>query len=106
MSERKSFGRVKGQTKSQSVISDALMMPYEIQIDEYSYTVIDSSKPSNGFMGSFTDLSSAVNKIIQYKVASKKQNYSLTEFVNEYSETKDKIKRALSLWLKQYLTTL
>ena len=35
MSERKSFGRVKGQTKSQSIISDDLISPYIIQIDDY-----------------------------------------------------------------------
>jgi hypothetical protein len=95
--EKRTFGRVKGQTKSQSIISDALIAPYEIQVDEYSYTVVDATKPTSGFMGSFTELSSAVNKIIQYQIASKKQNYSLNEFINEYSNTKTQIKNLLSL---------
>ena len=95
--EKRTFGRVKGQTKSQSIISDALIAPYEIQVDEYSYTVVDSTKPTSGFMGSFTELLSVVNKIIQYQIASKKQSYSLNEFINEYSDTKTQIKNALTL---------
>ena len=97
MTEKKSFGRVKGQTKNQSVISDDLISPYVIQIDEYSYTVMDSTKPTSGFMGSFTQLSSAINKIVQYKIASKKETYSLSEFLTQYSKTKEKIETALAL---------
>jgi hypothetical protein len=96
MSERK-FGRIKGQTKSQSVISDILLYPYDIQIDDYSFTVINSTKPSNGFEGSFTTLSGAINKIIQYNIASKKQNYSLQEFIDEYNKIKIKIQNLLPL---------
>ncbi len=95
--EKKSFGRVKGQTKSQSIIADKLLAPYEIQVDEYSYTVIDSTKTGNNFCGSFTSLSNAMDKIIQYQIASKKQSYSLNEFINEYSDTKTQIKNALTL---------
>jgi hypothetical protein len=95
--EKKSFGRVKGQTKSQSIISDELLTPYEIQIDEYSYTVVDSTKPTNGFCGSFTNLGSAINKVIQFKVASKRNTYSLSEFMNEYKETKENIKNLLKI---------
>ena len=97
MSDKKTFGRVKGQTKSQSIISDDLLSPYVIQVDEYSYTVMDSTKPTSGFMGSFTQLSSAVNKIVQYKIASKKETFSLNEFLTQYSETKEKIQNALTL---------
>ena len=61
--EKKAFGRVKGQTKSQSIISDASLSPYEIQVDDYSFTVIDSTKTGNNFCGSFTRLENAVNKI-------------------------------------------
>ena len=97
MSDKKTFGRVKGQTKSQSIISDDLLSPYVIQVDEYSYTVMDSTKPTSGFMGSFTQLASAVNKIVQYKIASKKETFSLNEFLTQYSETKEKIQNALTL---------
>ena len=34
---------------------------------------------------------------IKSQIASKKQNYSLNEFVNEYSDTKTQIKNLLSL---------
>lgn len=97
MTEKKTFGRVKGQTKNQSLISDDLISPYVIQVDEYSYTVMDSTKPTSGFMGSFTQLSSAINKIVQYQIASKKETYSLNEFLTQYSETKEKIQTALEL---------
>ena len=97
MSEKKSFGRVKGQTKSQSIISAALLAPYEIQVDEYSFTVVDSNKPTNGFCGSFTNLSSAINKIVQFQVASRRETYSLNEFMTEYKETKNNIKQRLEI---------
>lgn len=93
MSEsKKLFGRVKGQTKSQSIIADKLLLPYEIQVDEYSYTVIDSTKTGNNFCGSFTLLSNAVDKIIQYQLASNREVYSLKEFLNSYTLVKEEIK--------------
>jgi hypothetical protein len=95
--EKKAFGRAKGQTKSQSTISDEYFTPYEIQIDDYSFTVVDSTKPTNGFCGSFTSLASAVDKIVQFKIASKRETYSLTSFINEYKETKNNIKQLLEL---------
>jgi len=95
--EKKAFGRVKGQTKSQSIISDEYFSPYEIQIDDYSFTVVDSTKPTNGFCGSFTSLSGAVDKIVQFKIASKRETYSLTSFINEYKDTKNNIKQLLEL---------
>jgi len=95
--EKKAFGRVKGQTKTQSIISDEYITPYEIQIDDYSFTVVDSTKPTNGFCGSFTTLSSAIDKIVQFKIASKRETYSLNSFINEYKDTKNNIKQLLEL---------
>jgi hypothetical protein len=95
--EKKAFGRVKGQTKSQSTISDEYFTPYEIQIDDYSFTVVDSTKPTNGFCGSFTSLAGAVEKIVQFKIANKRETYSLSSFINEYKETKNNIKQLLEL---------
>jgi hypothetical protein len=95
--EKKAFGRIKGQTKSQSIISDEQIAPYEIQIDDYSFTVVDSTKPTNGFCGSFTTLSSAIDKIVQFKIASKRETYSLNSFISEYRETKENIKQLLEI---------
>jgi len=97
MSEEKKFGRVKGQTKSQSIISDPLLAPYEIQIDEYSYTVIDSSKNGNNFGGSFTELRSAVNKIIQYQLAAERDTFGLEMFIRRYENIKQEIYKKLDL---------
>lgn len=96
MQQRK-FGRIKGQTKSQSTISDSLLHPYEIQIDDYSFTVVNSDKGSNGFEGSFTTLSGAINKIIQYNIANKRTNYTLKEFIEEFNTIKNKIQDLLPL---------
>jgi hypothetical protein len=89
--EKKAFGRVKGQTKSQSIISDALLSPYEIQVDDYSYTVIDSTKTGNNFCGSFTRLENAVNKVIQYQLANKRETYSLNSFIESYKSIKENL---------------
>jgi len=95
--EKRAFGRVKGQTKSQSIISDESISPYEIQIDDYSFTVVDSTKPTNGFCGSFTSLSGAVEKIVQFQIANKRETYSLSSFISEYKDTKNNIKQLLEL---------
>lgn len=95
--EKRSFGRVKGQTKAQSIIADPLLFPYEISVDEYSYVVTDSSKNGNNFCGSFTDLANAVNKIIQYQMASKRNTTTLSEYVDEFKSIKLKIKDLLEL---------
>ncbi len=95
--EKKSFGRVKGQTKAQSIIADAALAPYEIQVDEYSYTVIDTTKTGNNFCGSFTSLSNAMDKIIRYQVANKRETYSLSEFLNNYTSVKDEIKNLVTV---------
>ena len=89
--EKKAFGRVKGQTKAQSIISDELLAPYEIQVDEYSYTVIDSTKTGNNFCGSFTQLESAISKIIQYQLANKRETYSLNSFIESYKNIKENL---------------
>jgi hypothetical protein len=95
--DKKAFGRVKGQTKSQSIISDEYFAPYEIQIDDYSFTVVDSTKPTNGFCGSFTNLSGAIEKIVQFQIASKRETYSLSSFISEYKDTKNNIKQLLEI---------
>lgn len=89
--EKRAFGRVKGQTKSQSIISDTSLSPYEIQIDDYSFTVIDSTKTGNNFCGSFTKLENAVDKIIQYQIANKRETYSLGSFIGEFKQIKENI---------------
>ncbi len=97
LKEKKSFGRVKGQTKAQSILSDSLLSPYEIQLDEYSYVVVDASKNGNNFCGSFTTLNNAVNKIIQYQIASKREVFDLENYLKEYKNIKSQLEEKLKL---------
>ena len=82
-------GRQKGQTKRMSVIKDPVIAPYEIQVEEDQYVLIDTEKDKP--LGYFSDLSSAVHKVSRVSLANQKDNYTLTGFIESYNNIKDKL---------------
>ena len=54
-------GRQKGQTKRMSVIKDPIIAPYEIQVEEDQYVLIDTDKDKP--LGYYSDLTNAIQKI-------------------------------------------
>lgn len=90
--EVKRRGRKKGDTKTVSYIKDPILTPYEIAVEERGFVVQDSRKgEANNFMGSFSSFASALNKIVQYKMANTDKVRTLKEYINEYSEIKNQI---------------
>ena len=54
-------GRQKGQTKRMSMIKDPVIDPYEIQVEEDQFVLIDTDKDKP--LGYYSNLESAVKKM-------------------------------------------
>ena len=74
-------GRQKGQTKRMSIIKDPIISPYEIQVEENQYVLIDTEKEKP--LGYYSNLSNAVQKISRLGLANQKEEYTLAGFIKE-----------------------
>ena len=86
-------GRQKGQTKRMSIIKAPVIAPYEIQVEEDQYVLIDTEKDKP--LGYYSDLSSAVNKISRLGLANAKEEYTLAGFIESYNNIKNKITKSI-----------
>ena len=80
-------GRQKGQTKAKSVISDPLMAPYKILVEEDQYVLLDSKNIPQGY---YSSLDGANNKVSKNVIANKKGTYTLSEYLEDYNNIKNK----------------
>ena len=69
-------GRQKGQTKRMSIIKDPVIAPYEIQVEEDQYVLIDTEKDKP--LGYYSDLKNAIQKISLDRVRA----YRVLRFAN------------------------
>ena len=82
-------GRQKGQTKRMSVIKDPVIAPYEIQVEEDQYVLIDTEKDKP--LGYYSDLTNAIQKISRLGLANQKEIYTLAGFIESYNNIKNKL---------------
>ena len=82
-------GRQKGQTKRMSIIKDSLIFPYEIQVEEDQYVLIDTEKGKP--LGYYTDLENAILKVSRMSLANAKENYTLAGFIESFNNIKNKL---------------
>ena len=82
-------GRQKGQTKRMSMIKDPKIAPYEIQVEEDQYVLIDTKKEKP--LGYYSDLTNAIQKIYRLGLANAKEEYTLAGFIESYNNIKNKI---------------
>ena len=82
-------GRQKGQTKRMSKIKDPIIAPYEIQVEEDQFVLIDTDKDKP--LGYYSDLENAIKKISRLGLANQKEDYTLTGFIESYNNIKDKL---------------
>ena len=82
-------GRQKGQTKRMSKIRDPLIAPYEIQVEEDQYVLIDTVKEKP--LGYYSELSNAINKISRLGLANQKEEYTLAGFIESYNNIKNQL---------------
>ena len=86
-------GRQKGQTKRMSIIKDPIIFPYEIQVEEDQYVLIDTEKGKP--LGYYTDLVSAIQKVSRISLANTKEEYTLAGFIESYNNIKNQITKSI-----------
>ena len=82
-------GRQKGQTKRMSKIKDPIIAPYEIQVEEDQFVLIDTDKDKP--LGYYSDLANAVKKISRLGLANQKEDYTLAGFIESFNNIKNKL---------------
>ena len=86
-------GRQKGQTKRMSVIKDPIIAPYEIQVEEDQYVLIDTEKDKP--LGYYSNLTSAIQKISRMSLANQKEEYTLAGFIESFNNIKNKLTNSI-----------
>tara|TARA_B100000282_G_C31644985_1_gene450297 strand:+ start:607 stop:882 length:276 start_codon:yes stop_codon:yes gene_type:complete len=82
-------GRQKGQTKRMSIINDPIIAPYQIQIEEDQYVLIDTEK--NKPLGYHSSLETAILKVSRMNLANQKEDYTLAGFIESYNNIKNQL---------------
>ena len=82
-------GRQKGQTKRMSIIRDPLIAPYEIQVEEDQFVLVDTEK--NKPLGYYSNLASTIIKISRLGLANQKEDYTLAGFIESYNNIKNQL---------------
>ena len=82
-------GRQKGQTKRMSMIKDPIIAPYEIQVEEDQYVLVDTEKDKP--LGYYSDLANAIQKISRMSLANAKENYTLAGFIESFNNITNKL---------------
>ena len=86
-------GRQKGQTKRMSIIKDPIISPYEIQVEEDQYVLIDTEKDKP--LGYYTDLANAIQRVSRMSLANAKEEYTLAGFIESYNNIKNKLTKSI-----------
>ena len=86
-------GRQKGQTKRMSIIKDPIIAPYEIQVEEDQFVLIDTEKDKP--LGYYSDLESAVKKVSRISLANAKEDYTLAGFIESFNNIKNKLTNSI-----------
>ena len=87
-------GRQKGQTKRMSMIKDPIIAPYEIQVEEDQYVLIDTEKEKP--LGYYSDLTNAIHKISRMSLANAKEEYTLAGFIESFNNIKNKLTNSIN----------
>ena len=86
-------GRQKGQTKRMSIIKDPVIAPYEIQVEEDQYVLIDTEKEKP--LGYYTDLVYAIQRVSRMSLANAKEEYTLAGFIESFNNIKNKLTNSI-----------
>tara|TARA_R110001599_G_scaffold34611_1_gene110786 strand:+ start:194 stop:466 length:273 start_codon:yes stop_codon:yes gene_type:complete len=87
-------GRQKGQTKRMSMIKDPIIAPYEIQVEEDQYVLVDTEKEKP--LGYYTDLVRAIERVSRMSLANAKDEYTLAGFIESYNNIKNKLTKSIT----------
>mgnify|MGYP003673466914 FL=1 len=82
-------GRQKGQTKRMSTIKDPIIAPYQIQVEEDQFVLIDTDKDKP--LGYYSDLEHAILRVSRMSLANAKEEYTLAGFIESFNNIKNKL---------------
>ena len=82
-------GRQKGQTKRMSMIKDPIIAPYEIQVEEDQYVLVDTEKDKP--LGYYSDLNAAIKRVSRMSLANRKEDYTLAGFIESFNNITNKL---------------
>ena len=82
-------GRQKGQTKRMSMIKDPIIAPYQIQVEEDQFVLIDTDKDKP--LGYYSDLEHAILRVSRMSLANAKDEYTLAGFIESFNNIKNKL---------------
>ena len=72
-----------------STIKDPIIAPYEIQVEEDQYVLVDTEKDKP--VGYYTNLESAIRRVSRMSLANAKDDYTLVGFIESYNKIKNKL---------------
>jgi hypothetical protein len=82
-------GRQKGQTKRMSKIKDPVIAPYEIQVEEDQFVLVDTEKDKP--LGYYSDLENAIKRVSRMSLANRKEDYTLAGFIESFNNIKNQL---------------
>ena len=82
-------GRQKGQTKRMSKIKDPIIAPYEIQVEEDQYVLVDTEKDKP--LGYYSSLDAAIKRVSRMSLANQKEDYTLAGFIESFNNIKNQL---------------
>ena len=86
-------GRQKGQTKRMSIIKDPVIAPYEIQVEEDQYVLIDTEKEKP--LGYYSNLEAVILKVSRMNLANQKEEYTLAGFIESFNNIRKKLTNSI-----------
>ena len=86
-------GTQKGQTKRMSIIKAPIIAPYEIQVEEDQYVLIDTEKDKP--LGYYSDITNAIQKISRLGLANAKEEYTLAGFIESFNNIRKKLTNSI-----------
>jgi len=72
-----------------SMIKDPIIAPYEIQVEEDQFVLVDTKKDKP--LGYYSDLESAIKRVSRMSLANQKEDYTLAGFVESFNNIKNQL---------------
>ena len=87
-------GRQKGSIKKTATIEDPALGDYKIVFDEESYNLVftDPETKKEKLLGYYTQLGSALKRVVKNQTIEKKSTYTIKEYLNELETTLTNLK--------------
>lgn len=92
-------GRQAGSVKKASMIIDPALGDYKISFDEETYNLIfiDPITKSEKIVGYFTQLNSALKKVVKNQTIEKKPSYTIKAYIEEFETTLTNLTNSISI---------